>query len=125
MAASRSKKKSLTPLWIAAKEHHEEMAQMELFYAAAVPGKSSDVPGRVRSTDRGRRVARPASFYRFFLVRRLFVVVGTIEKVEELLRAGSIGAGLRVVLTLTFPDGVNVVFVRMRIFPPNFGGSVR
>ncbi len=49
------------------------------------------------------------------------MVVGTIEKVDELLRAGSIGAGLTVVLTLTFPDGVNVVFVRMRMVPPNVG----
>jgi hypothetical protein len=77
-------------------------------------------PGRVRGVERSRGVARPAPFYRFFLVRRLFVVVGTIEKVDELLRAGSIGAGLTVVLTLTFPDGVNVVLVRMRMIPPNF-----
>jgi hypothetical protein len=49
------------------------------------------------------------------------VVVGTIENVDELLRAGSIGAGLTVVLTFTFPDGVNVVFVRMRIVPPKVG----
>jgi len=49
------------------------------------------------------------------------VVVGTSEKVDELLRAGSIGAGLMVVLTLTFPDGVNVVFVRMRMVPPKVG----
>jgi hypothetical protein len=47
------------------------------------------------------------------------VVVGTSEKVDELLRAGSIGAGLTVVLTFTFPDGVNVVFVRMRMVPPS------
>ena len=71
--------------------------------------------------DRRRRVARSVPFYRFFLVRRFFMIVGTIEKVDELLRAGNIGAGLTVVLTLTFPDGVNVVFVRMRMIPPNVG----
>jgi hypothetical protein len=49
------------------------------------------------------------------------VVVGTIENVDELLRAGSIGAGLTVVLTFTFPDGVNVVFVRMRMVPSKVG----
>lgn len=49
------------------------------------------------------------------------MVVGTSEKVDELLRAGSIGAGLMVVLTLTFPDGVNVVLVRMRMVPPKVG----
>ena len=49
------------------------------------------------------------------------MVVGTIENVDELLRAGSIGAGLTVVLTFTFPDGVNVVFVRMRMLPPKVG----
>ena len=49
------------------------------------------------------------------------MVVGTIENVDELLRAGSIGAGLTVVLTFTFPDGVNVVFVRMRMVPPKVG----
>jgi hypothetical protein len=49
------------------------------------------------------------------------VVVGIIEKVDELLRAGSIGAGLTVLLTLTLPDGVKVVFVRIRMIPPNVG----
>ena len=78
-------------------------------------------PGKLGGADRSRRVARPAPFYRFFLVRRFFVVVGTIEKVDELLRAGNIGAGLTVVLTLTFPDGVNVVLVRMRMVPPDVG----
>jgi hypothetical protein len=46
------------------------------------------------------------------------LVVGIIEKVDEVLIAGSIGAALTVVFTLTFPDGVSVVFVRMRIVPP-------
>lgn len=49
------------------------------------------------------------------------MVVGTIEKVDEVLRAGSIGAALTVVLTLTLPDGVSVVFVRMRMVPPEVG----
>lgn len=52
--------------------------------------------------------------YRFF-VRRLFLRVGSAEKVAEVRSAGSIGAALTVVLTLTFPEGVNVVFVRMRM----------
>ena len=59
--------------------------------------------------------------YRLLFVRRLLLGEGTIEKVAELRSAGSIGAGLTVVLTLTFPDGVSVVFVRMRIVPPKFG----
>jgi hypothetical protein len=58
--------------------------------------------------------------YRLLFVRRLFLGVGTTEKVAELRSAGTIGAGLTVVLTLTFPDGVSVVFVRMRIVPPKF-----
>jgi hypothetical protein len=44
MAASRLKKESWPPSRIAAKERREEMAQMELFCAVAVPGKSSDAP---------------------------------------------------------------------------------
>ena len=56
----------------------------------------------------------PAS-YRFFVLRRLFLRVGSAEKVAEVRSAGSIGAALTVVLTLTFPEGVNVVFVRMRM----------
>ena len=61
--------------------------------------------------------------YRLLFVRRLLLGVGTTEKVAELRSAGSIGAGLTVVLTLTFPEGVIVVFVRMRIVPPKFGWS--
>src|SRR5215210_6663485 len=87
--------------------------------AAAAPGKSSTALRRTVGADQSRRVACPALSYLFF--RRLFVVVGIIEKVDELLRAGSIGAGLTVVLTLTLPDGVNVVFVRMRMVPPKVG----
>ena len=56
-------------------------------------------------------------FSRFYLVRRLLLRVGTTEKVDDVRRAGSIGAALVVVLTLTFPVGVNVVFVLMRMVP--------
>ena len=59
--------------------------------------------------------------YRLLFVRRLFLGVGTTEKVAELRSAGTIGAGLTVVLTFTFPEGVNVVFVRMRMVPPKVG----
>ena len=41
--------------------------------------------------------------------------VGSAEKAAEVRSAGSIGAALTVVFTLTFPEGVNVVFVRMRM----------
>ena len=57
-------------------------------------------------------------FSRFYLVRRLLLRVGTTEKVDDVRSAGSIGAALVVVLTLTFPVGVNVVFVLMRMVPP-------
>src|SRR5215203_853202 len=53
--------------------------------------------------------------YRFFLVRRLFLRVGGNEKLADVRSAGSIGATLVVVLTLTLPVGVSVVFVRMRM----------
>jgi hypothetical protein len=53
--------------------------------------------------------------YRLF-VRRLFLRVGSAEKVAEVRSAGSIGAAFTVVF-LTFPEGVNVVFVRMRTVP--------
>lgn len=67
--------------------------------------------GDLPNAEPGRRTP-----YRFF--RRLFLVVGSIEKVDDVRSAGSIGAALTVVFTLTFPDGVSVVFVRMRIVPP-------
>ena len=54
--------------------------------------------------------------YRFF--RRLFFAVGSTEKVDDVRSAGSIGAGLTVVCTFTFPDGVSDVLVRMRMVPP-------
>jgi len=57
-------------------------------------------------------------FSRFYLVRRFLLRVGTTEKVDDVRSAGSIGAVLVVVLTLTFPVGVNVVFVLMRMVPP-------
>jgi len=63
-----------------------------------------------------RRTISPA--YRFFFVRRLFLRVGTAEKVVEARSAGSIGAAFMVVLTLTLPDGVSVVLVQMRMIPP-------
>jgi hypothetical protein len=63
-------------------------------------------------------ILRPAFSYRFF-VRRLFMCVGSAEKVAEVRSAGSIGAAFTVVLTLTFPEGVNVVFVRMRMVVPS------
>jgi pimeloyl-ACP methyl ester carboxylesterase len=44
--------------------------------------------------------------------------VGSNEKVDDVLRGGSIGAALTVVFTFTFPDGVRDVFVRMRMFSP-------
>jgi len=44
--------------------------------------------------------------------------VGSIEKVDDVRSAGSIGAAFTVVFTLTFPDGVSDVFVRMRMVPP-------
>jgi hypothetical protein len=44
--------------------------------------------------------------------------VGTTEKVADVLSEGSIGAILVVDLTLTFPAGVSVVLVRMRMVPP-------
>lgn len=56
--------------------------------------------------------------YRLFFVRRLFLRVGSVENVAEVRSAGSIGAAFTVVLTLTFPEGVNVVFVRMRMVTP-------
>ena len=61
--------------------------------------------------------------YRFF--RRLFFVVGSTEKVDDVRSGGSIGAALTVVFTLTFPDGVSVVFVRIRMVPPKPACSVR
>ena len=57
--------------------------------------------------------------YRFFFTRLLFLRVGTIEKVADVRSAGSIGAALVVVLILTFPAGVSVVLVRMRMFTPS------
>ena len=60
----------------------------------------------------------PVFSYRFFVLRCLFLRVGSAEKVAEVRSAGSIGAAFTVVLTLTFPEGVNVVFVRMRTVPP-------
>ena len=56
--------------------------------------------------------------YRLLFVRRLFLRVGSAEKVAEVRSAGSIGAAFTVVLTLTFPEGVSVVFVRMRMVSP-------
>jgi len=44
--------------------------------------------------------------------------VGSAEKVAEVRSAGSIGAAFTVVLTLIFPEGVSVVFVRMRTVSP-------
>lgn len=73
---------------------------------------------RIGGKDRSQRAMRSASIcYRLF-VRRLFLRVGSAEKVAEVRSAGSIGAAFTVVLTLTFPEGVNVVFVRMRTVPP-------
>ncbi|MCA1728515.1 MAG: hypothetical protein LC751_03585 [Actinobacteria bacterium] len=75
-------------------------------------------PSSSRSRDKDRSwLVTPGASYRFF--RRLFLGVGISEKVEDVLSAGIIGAALTVDLTLTFPDGVNVVFVRMRMVPPN------
>jgi hypothetical protein len=45
--------------------------------------------------------------------------VGNAEKVAEVRSAGSIGAALTVDLTLTFPEDVKVVFVRMRMVVPS------
>ena len=56
--------------------------------------------------------------YRLHFVRRLFFRVGSAEKVAEVRSAGSIGAAFTVVLTLTFPEGVSAVFVRMRMVSP-------
>lgn len=56
---------------------------------------------------------RRAPIYRFF-VRRLFLGVGTTEKLADVRSAGIIGATLVVVLTLTLPAGVSVALVRMR-----------
>ncbi len=61
------------------------------------------------------RIAKKRPDYRFFFVRRLFLGVGASEKLVDVRNAGSIGAALAVVLTLTLPAGVNVVFVRMRM----------
>jgi hypothetical protein len=44
--------------------------------------------------------------------------VGSTEKVDDVRSAGSIGAAFTAVFTLTFPDGVSDVFVRMRMVPP-------
>ena len=49
------------------------------------------------------------------------MVVGSTEKVDDVRSAGSIGAVPTVVFTLTFPDGVSDVFVRMRTVPPKIG----
>jgi len=56
-------------------------------------------------------------------------VPGASEKVDEVRIAGSIGAAFVVVLTFTFPEGVMVVLVLIRIFPPRqtvslFGESI-
>ena len=67
--------------------------------------------------DEAGRVTLPAVRYRFFR-RRLFLGGGTAEKVAEVRSAGSIGAALTVVFTLTLPDDVRAVFVRMRTVPP-------
>src|SRR5918997_3280332 len=72
-------------------------------------------PGRIRGASRTRSVKRLS--YRFF--RRLFFVVGSTEKVDDVRSGGSIGAALTVVLTFTLPDGVSDVFVRMRMVPPS------
>ena len=45
--------------------------------------------------------------------------MGSAEKVAEVRSAGSIGAALTVDLTLTLPDGVSVVLVRIRMVPPS------
>ena len=50
---------------------------------------------------------------------------GTKEKVEDVWSAGSIGAAFVVVLTLTLPDGIIVVFVLMRITFPAFVCSIK
>ena len=66
----------------------------------------------IQDRDKSRRVASGA-YYLFF--RRLFWGVGTNENVEDVRSAGIIGAAFTVVLTLTFPEGVSVVFVLMRM----------
>jgi hypothetical protein len=63
----------------------------------------------------GRIAKKKRLGYRFFFVRRLFLGVEASEKLVDVRNAGSIGAALAVVLTLTLPAGVNVVFVRMRM----------
>ncbi len=63
----------------------------------------------------GRIAKKKRPDYRFFFVRRLFLGVEASEKLVDVRNAGSIGAALAVVLTLTLPAGVNVVFVRMRM----------
>jgi hypothetical protein len=56
-------------------------------------------------------------------LRRLFWEVGTNEKIEDDRSVGIIGAAFTVVLTRTLPEGVRVVFVRIRIVPPEFDFS--
>ena len=63
----------------------------------------------------GRIAKKKRLGYRFFFVRRRFLGVEASEKLVDVRTAGSIGAALAVVLTLTLPAGVNVVFVRMRM----------
>ena len=63
---------------------------------------------------RERPIGKRGQIYRFFFVRRLFLGVGTNEKLVDVRSAGIIGATLVVVLTLTLPAGVSVVLVRMR-----------
>ncbi len=69
----------------------------------------------IQDRDKSRRVAS-GPYYLFF--RRLFWGVGTNENVEDVRSAGIIGAAFTVVLTLTFPEGVSVVFVLMRMISP-------
>jgi hypothetical protein len=71
----------------------------------------------IQDRDKSRRVASGA-YYLFF--RRLFWGVGTNENVEDVRSAGIIGAAFTVVLTLTFPEGVSVVFVLMRMISLRF-----
>ncbi len=70
-------------------------------------------PGRLGDRSRSRRVERGPS-YRLF--RRLLLgAPGTSEKVDEVRIAGNIGAAFVVVLTFTFPEGVIVVLVLIRM----------
>jgi hypothetical protein len=88
--------------------------------------EARSLPARIADKNQSRRVTRlgaqavRASSYRFF-VRRLFLGVGSAEKVAEVRSAGSPGAALTVVFTRTFPEGVSVVFVRIRMVSPNVG----